>query len=510
MPVIENVCPENGKNPNVGLEEDDPLDQSALLTVQVESPDGGEQQLVQFSSLTAATAIKKGLGGAVSLFKRRVYRGADLHHPKIPDTALGGINPETVFSGDIKLQSPQLQKTETAMSDNNMPGHKPRIPDDELGEEGNEAEWTILPSSNNDDQSLAVPASQFDEIDRNPREQGEANNDNHIDHLVLIVHGIGEMLQSVDIFGLNIPNLSSIIDCCGFLRKNHTEVQRNRYSQMYQTAESTSTATTGRVEYLPVEWHEAFSILSQRRSPGVSPVSSEGQLVRAERKPSQVMMNDISLRTIPQLRGFANDTLMDVLYFMSSEHHDVIIDIVATEMNVVAQKFRALTGFTGKVSVIGHSLGSIILWDLLANQSPAKDMAESFVPESLYSSNVSGLDFIQTKSSDEWEDMPAYARNDSISTDGDESPPDQNTNTTCYFETAVTQDATDEVLRNGTPTHDNNDRKPGPSRDPGAAEFPPLPKKWQYPKLLFDVDNAFMLGSPIAGRSSNLEENPLA
>jgi hypothetical protein len=48
---------------------------SILLTVQVPSPDGSENQLVQFSSLTSATAINKGVKGAFSLFKRRVYRG---------------------------------------------------------------------------------------------------------------------------------------------------------------------------------------------------------------------------------------------------------------------------------------------------------------------------------------------------------------------------------------------------------------------------------------------------
>ena len=67
------------------------------------------------------------------------------------------------------------------------------------------------------------------------------------------------------------------------------------------------------------------------------------------------MIGDVSLRTIPQIRQFANDTLMDVLYFMLPEHHDIIIDIVVREMNTVVQKFRALTGYQGDVSLIGHS-----------------------------------------------------------------------------------------------------------------------------------------------------------
>jgi hypothetical protein len=46
------------------------------------------------------------------------------------------------------------------------------------------------------------------------------------------------------------------------------------------------------------------------------------------------MMQDISLRTIPNMREFANDTLMDVLFFMSPQHHDIIIDVVTHEMNL--------------------------------------------------------------------------------------------------------------------------------------------------------------------------------
>jgi hypothetical protein len=48
-----------------------------LLTVQVVSPDGADQ-LVQFRSLKQILAVKKTLGSALSLFKQRVYRGAEV------------------------------------------------------------------------------------------------------------------------------------------------------------------------------------------------------------------------------------------------------------------------------------------------------------------------------------------------------------------------------------------------------------------------------------------------
>jgi phospholipase DDHD2 len=233
----------------------------------------------------------------------------------------------------------------------------------------------------------------------------DTDKEGNIEHLVLIVHGIGEMLRSNDVFGLSLPNLSSIIDCCGHLRRNHAEVQDAHFSQMYPTADAVSRESTGRVEYIPVEWHEAFSILSQRCS-----TSSD-----AQRTPN-VMLKDISLRTIPNMRDFANDTLMDVLYFMSPVHHDIIIDIVTNEMNTVVEMFCRLTGFTGRISVVGHSLGSIISWDILGNQnididvdggvsSPLQDGISS-----LYGSSLSGSEYGSTRSEDDHPELTPGAR----------------------------------------------------------------------------------------------------
>jgi hypothetical protein len=93
----------------------------------------------------------------------------------------------------------------------------------------------------------------------------------------------------------------------------------------------------------PVEWHESFAILTQRRAPMLE--NSPRQRNDADgsdstRNPQQqqqqrnVMIEDISLKTIPNTREFANDTLMDVLFFMSPEHHQIIIDVVTHEMNL--------------------------------------------------------------------------------------------------------------------------------------------------------------------------------
>jgi DDHD domain len=340
----------------------------------------------------------------------------------------------------------------------------------------------------NAEKSLTVPASQFDDVDRDPTGSGEKQDSgvDDIDHLVLIVHGIGEMLRSVDLFGLAIPNLSSIIECCGWLRKNHAEVQSARFSEIYPNCESISTSSTGRVEYLPIEWHEAFSIMSHRMSPSMPSGGVPNRRKFAGGVPPRVMMQDISLRTIPQMRTFANDTLFDVLYFMSAEHHDVIIDICTLEMNVVVQKFRVLTGFRGRVSLIGHSLGSIIAWDILAHQIPIKRM-ESTDMESCGKAEAT-LDMgekgegKQINLVDGWEDVTDVRPQESLSSsNGDPGEREE-------FGSARQLPAS-----STTGVEDEKNRGDGP-----ASRLRNAQSSWQYPKLTFDVDNAFMLGSPIA------------
>jgi hypothetical protein len=315
--------------------------EGSLLTVQVASPDGAEQQLVQFSSLTAATAIQKTLGGAISIFKRRVYRGASLQsapsNDNTPSTTEGLLGEESSIDSHSELRD---------ITDDVPVGLRPlnsepaSVDIDIASQQFNEVEDQSEISVDSNKATLAVRISDLIQTSFGEEEE-DAEKD--IDHLVLIIHGIGEMLQTIDVFGLLLPNMSSIVDCCGFLRKNHEDIQTGQ----------TKLATRGRVEYLPVEWHEAFALNSQRRSPEDAAQSLHQ---RRPRSPNATM-NDISLRTIPQMRAFANDTLLDVLYFMNPEHHDTIIDIVTYEMNLVVSKVCDLTNFTGKVSLMGHSLG---------------------------------------------------------------------------------------------------------------------------------------------------------
>ncbi|ELV09830.1 Phospholipase DDHD2 [Tupaia chinensis] len=77
----------------------------------------------------------------------------------------------------------------------------------------------------------------------------------------------------------------------------------------------------------------------------------------------------ITLPSINRLRHFTNDTILDVFFYNSPTYCQTIVDTVASEMNRIYTLFlQRNPDFKGGVSIAGHSLGSLILFDILTNQ----------------------------------------------------------------------------------------------------------------------------------------------
>uniref|UniRef100_A0A7S1BIF4 DDHD domain-containing protein n=1 Tax=Corethron hystrix TaxID=216773 RepID=A0A7S1BIF4_9STRA len=200
-------------------------------------------------------------------------------------------------------------------------------------------------------------------LERNAIDDGEG--DDVPSGLVLVVHGIGEMLREQCLFG--IAQISTLVECVDQMRSNHAEVAKRsvllrdlaaEVAAVYST-ESGVAPANGRVEYLPIEWHEAFALRSR------NPRGDEKDGVQGA-----TGLDDISLDTIPHLRAFTNDTMLDILYFMAPEHHRIMIEVVVSELNLAKNRFCQFNPeFTGKISVVAHSLGSVIMFDILAHQN---------------------------------------------------------------------------------------------------------------------------------------------
>ncbi|KFV18282.1 Phospholipase DDHD2, partial [Tauraco erythrolophus] len=159
-----------------------------------------------------------------------------------------------------------------------------------------------------------------------------------IDHLVFVVHGIG---PACDI------RFRSIVQCVNDFRNVSLSMLQAHFKKAQEQQQ------IGRVEFLPVNWH--------------SSLHSTGVDVDLER---------ITLPSINRLRHFINDTILDVFFYNSSTYCQTIVDTVASEMNRLYQLFLQRNPlFKGGVSIAGHSLGSLILFDLLTNQkaTPEED-----------------------------------------------------------------------------------------------------------------------------------------
>lgn len=154
-----------------------------------------------------------------------------------------------------------------------------------------------------------------------------------VDHLVFMVHGIGPVCDL---------RFRSMVECVDDFRSASLKLLHSHFKKA-QDEHSIS-----RVEFLPVQWHTAL----------------HGDATGVDRR-----IKKITLPSTGRLRHFTNETLLDVLFYNSPTYCQTIMDTVAHEINRIYALFKERNpDFKGAVSVAGHSLGSLILFDLLSNQ----------------------------------------------------------------------------------------------------------------------------------------------
>jgi hypothetical protein len=77
----------------------------------------------------------------------------------------------------------------------------------------------------------------------------------------------------------------------------------------------------------------------------------------------------ITLPSIPAIRSFANAAAIDVFLYLTPHKQRHLLAIVAAKLNDVFSRHKSNPMFSGIVSIVAHSLGSVICFDLLF-QSP--------------------------------------------------------------------------------------------------------------------------------------------
>ncbi|PON57072.1 Alpha/Beta hydrolase [Parasponia andersonii] len=149
-------------------------------------------------------------------------------------------------------------------------------------------------------------------------------------HLVFMVHGIGQRLEK-----------SNLVDDVGNFRQIAASL-----AEQHLTSHQRGTQ---RVLYIPCQWRKGLKL------------SGESAVEK------------ITLDGVRGLRVMLSATVHDVLYYMSPIYCQDIINSVSNQLNRLYLKFlKRNPGYNGKVSIYGHSLGSVLSYDILCHQENLK------------------------------------------------------------------------------------------------------------------------------------------
>ncbi|XP_053992213.1 phospholipase DDHD1-like isoform X1 [Hylaeus volcanicus] len=140
-----------------------------------------------------------------------------------------------------------------------------------------------------------------------------------IDHIVFVVHGIGQKRDT----GKIIRNTTSFRDCVDWLKQKY--FPNSNY----------------RVEFFPVEWRSSLKL--------------DGDIVEA-----------ITPYSVLSIRHLLNTSAMDILYYTSPLYGGEVRAGLQKELNRLYFMFASRhPGWKGKVSILAHSLGCVIVYDIV-------------------------------------------------------------------------------------------------------------------------------------------------
>lgn len=209
---------------------------------------------------------------------------------------------------------------------------------------------------NNDDDLLEDLKRSFEESTDN---QQLLKQPKKVEHVVFCVHGIGQIL------GSKYKNVNFI-----------NTVQQLRENLQTESKEFLNDENS-KIETIPIVWR---NLIDFNNSPdtdkklGELSDNNKEKVLKNEntRFPS---LNEVTIKEIAPLRYLINNTLLDILLYYENMYKNEILLQVVREINVAYRKFFIYymyihnEPFKGKIHLIGHSLGSAILYDILSLQN---------------------------------------------------------------------------------------------------------------------------------------------
>lgn len=228
-------------------------------------------------------------------------------------------------------------------------------------------------------EALSQDENQKSELDQEvieaDSEESDANSSvREIDHLVLCIHGIGQILGYRYELVNFTHSISEMRETMKRLFKNDKKYQQLAYGKSLDVDNECQTLNN-RIQVLPVLWRHLISF--HPRKP-----------FKLDEDPQRLpQLSDINVDGVKPLRNIVGDVVLDVLLYYEPRYLHEIMAAVVTELNRVYRLYKEKhPDFKGKVHLFGHSLGSAIAFDLLCSQDlpKFKDIKLDFDVESLF------------------------------------------------------------------------------------------------------------------------------
>lgn len=216
-------------------------------------------------------------------------------------------------------------------------------------------EWkNILGNTmNNNNQNNTNNNNEDDEMLQNTLENDfdhNNNKDRKIVNLYFCVHGIGQTLGK----RYKYFNFTHTVNQ---LRNNMKKVysESDRLKELNKENGFDDWKTNSTIQVIPIAWRDEIGFgMGEPKMPEHSNLPT---------------LDQITLDGVENIRRLIGDVALDILLYRDPYYQDLIINQVKTQMNYVFDLFmKNNPAFDGNIHLIGHSLGSIILFDML-NQS---------------------------------------------------------------------------------------------------------------------------------------------
>ncbi|KAM9294384.1 phospholipase DDHD1 [Gastrophryne carolinensis] len=149
-------------------------------------------------------------------------------------------------------------------------------------------------------------------------------------HIVFVVHGIGQKMDQ-----------GRIIKNTAMMRETARKIEEKHFSHL----------TTEHVEFLPVEWRSKLAL--------------DGDTV-----------DSITPDKVRGIRDMLNSSAMDIMYYTSPLYRDELVKGLQQELNRLYSLFCSrnpeFEDKGGKVSIVSHSLGCVITYDIMTGWNPVR------------------------------------------------------------------------------------------------------------------------------------------